>query len=109
MAIDPSLVTVAPYESERVISDGLDIGELEVTPLHELDGPPVPLALRTRTEAAQLLMRVDTAVPVGPVDFHHTGPARRAQLDWLGRVTHEVRRSHLPDAATVRSRTPTVA
>jgi hypothetical protein len=53
MAVDPGLVTVAPHESERVIADGLDVGELEVTALDESDGTLVTLALRARTEAAQ--------------------------------------------------------
>ena len=54
-------------------------------------------------------MRVHTAVPIRPVDLHHAGSTRRAELDWLWRVTHEGLLSHRPDAAAVRSRTLTVA
>ena len=77
MAVDPRLVTVAPDESERVISHGLDVAQLEVAALDEANRTFMPLAVRTRTKAAQELVRVDTPVPVGPVDFHDAGAARR--------------------------------
>jgi len=53
VTVDPSLVTVAPYQSERVIPYGLDVGELEVTTFDESDGTFVTLAVRAGTEAAQ--------------------------------------------------------
>ena len=39
MAVDPGLVTVAPHEPERVISDRLNVSQLEVATLHERIGP----------------------------------------------------------------------
>jgi len=53
MAVDPCLVTVAPHEPERVVSDGLDVAEVEVATRHERDGTLVTLAVRTGAEAAQ--------------------------------------------------------
>lgn len=109
MAVDPRLVTVAPDEPDRVISDGLDVAQLQVSALDEPDRTFVTLAVRTWTEAAQELVRVDTPVPVGPVDFHDSSAARRTQLDWLRCVAHDRRPSQLLEARAVRSRTVTVA
>jgi hypothetical protein len=71
-------VTVAPHESDRVISDGLDVTQLQVATPHEPNRTFMTLAVRTRTEAAQELVRVDTSVPVGPVDIHDSGATGRA-------------------------------
>jgi hypothetical protein len=109
MAVDPRLVTVAPDESDRVIPDRLDVTQLEVAALHELNRTFMTLAVRARTEAAQELVRVDTPVPVCPVDFHDSSATGRTQLDGLQCVAHEKRPSQLLEAAAVRSRTETVA
>ena len=109
MAVDPRLVTIAPHESQRVIPHRFDIGELEVAAFDESDGTFVTLAVRTGTEAAQQLMRVSTAVPVSPINLQYARSAGRAHLGWLRHVGQEMRPSHRPDAAAVRSRTPTVA
>jgi len=53
MAVDPSLMSVAPHEPECVIPDRLDIRQLEVATFRELDGAFVTLTLRARTEAAK--------------------------------------------------------
>jgi hypothetical protein len=53
MAVDPRLVTVAPHEPKRVVSDGLDVAQIEVSTLHELDGTFVTLAVRAGAKAAQ--------------------------------------------------------
>ncbi len=109
MAVDPRLVTVAPDESHRVISDGLDITQLQVAAFHEPNRTFMTLAVGTGTEATQELVRVDTVVPVGPVDFHDSGATRRTQLDRLQCCAHERRPSQPFQAAAVRSRTVTVA
>lgn len=77
MAVDPSLVTVAPNQPDRVISDGLDVTQLEIAAFDEPNRTFVTLAVRTWTKAAQELVRVDTPVPVGPVDFHDSSAAGR--------------------------------
>lgn len=110
MAVDSRLVTVAPYESERVVPHRLDVVELDVATFDERDGALVPLTVRAGAKTSKELVRVDTSVSVGPVDFHDPGPPRRAKLDWLVAViSHGVRPSQRPEAAPVRSRTPTVA
>ena len=110
MTVDPGLMAIAPDESKRVISNLLDVAQLEVTALHVPDRPFVPLAMRTGTEASKQLVRERALVPVGPVDLHDAGAARRAKLNGFERVlVHEIRPSHLPEAASVRSRTLTVA
>jgi len=109
MAVDPRLVTVAPDESDRIISDGLDVTQLQVAALHEPNRTLMTLAVGAGAEATQELVLVDTAVPVGPVDFHDSGATRRPQLDRLQCLAHERRPSQLLEAAAVRSRTVTVA
>jgi hypothetical protein len=110
MAVDSRLVTVMPYESERVVPHRLDVVELDVASFDECDGALMPLTVRARAKTSKELVRVDTSVSVGPVDFHDPGPPRRAKLNWLVAViAHGVRPSQRPEAAPVRSRTPTVA
>lgn len=109
MAVDPRLVTVAPHESDRVIADGLDVAQLQVSALDEPDRTFMTLTVRTWTEAAQELVRIGTPVPVGPVDFHDSGAARSTQLHRFRCVTHDSRPSQPPEAPAVRSRTVTVA
>lgn len=53
MAVDPSLMSVAPNEPECVIPDRLDIGQFEVATVRELDGALVTLTVRAGTEAAK--------------------------------------------------------
>ena len=109
MAVNPGLMSVAPQESERVIADRLNVGQLEITALGEPNGTFMTLAVRARAKPAQELVWVDASVSVCPIDLHHASSARRTQLDRLRGVTHEMRPSHLPDPAAVRSRTETVA
>ena len=109
MAVDPRLVTVAPDEPDRVISDGLDVTQLQVAALHEPNRTFMTLAVGAGAEATQELVRVDTPVTVGPVDFHHSGAMRRPQLDRVQCRAHERRPSQLLQAAAVRSVTVTVA
>jgi hypothetical protein len=52
MAVDPGLVSVTPHEPERVIPDGLEVGQLEVAAFHEPNGPFVTLTVRAGAEAA---------------------------------------------------------
>ena len=110
MTVYPRLVPVTPHESKRVIPDLLDVAQLEVTALYETDRPFVPLAMRAGAKPSQQLVRVRALVPVGPVDLHDAGAARRAKLNGFERgLVHGIRPSHLPEAASVRSRTLTVA
>jgi len=53
MAVEPSLMSVAPHEPECVIPDRLDVGQLEVATFRELDGASVTLTLCAGTEAAK--------------------------------------------------------
>ncbi|MDH3817626.1 MAG: hypothetical protein OES21_03375 [Myxococcales bacterium] len=53
MAVDPAFVPVTPREPEGVVSDGLNVSQLEVSTLHVSDGTLVTLAIRAGTEAPQ--------------------------------------------------------
>jgi len=46
MTVDPGLMSVAPHESDCVIPDRLDVGQLEVATFYELDRSPVTLTAR---------------------------------------------------------------
>ncbi len=109
MAVDPRLVTIAPDESNRVISNRLDVCELEVPSLDELDRPLMTLAVCTGAEAAQKLVRIHTSVAVCPVDFHDASPAGRAELDGFRGIGQQMRPSQPPEDPAVRFRTVTVA
>jgi len=109
MAVNAGLVPITPNESERIISNWLNVDQLQIAALGEPNGPCVTLAVRTRAKPAQELVWVDATMPICPVDLHHASPPRRAQLDRSRPVGHGVPPSHLPDAAAVRSRTETVA
>jgi hypothetical protein len=109
MAVDPSLVPVAPHEPERVISNRLNIGQFEVATVHKLNGTLVTLTMCAGTKAPEQFVRIRAAMPIRPVDLHHAGTARRAELARFWSVTQEGLPSHRPDAAPVRARTLTVA
>jgi len=109
MTIDSRLVTIPPDQSNGIIANGLNVAELEVTPLDELDGSLVSLAVRAWAEAPQELVWIHAPMSIGPVDLHHSCPSGRAKLHGLGCVTHGTLPSQLPEAVAVRSRTVTVA
>ena len=109
MAVDPRLVTIPPDEAKRVISNGLNVAELEIATLDVGDGPLVTLTVCAGAEAPEQLVWIDASVAVSPVDFHHTSPSGGAELDRNRGATHEDRPSHRPAFALVRSRTDTVA
>jgi len=83
-------MAVPPHEPQRVISDLLNVFELEVPSLDETDWALVALAVSARAIAPQKLVRIHAAVPVIPIDFQDTGPPRRPKLD---RRRHEGRPS----------------
>ena len=78
MTVDPCLMPITPDEAKRVVSDLLDVVQLEVTALYETDWALVALAVRAGAEPSEQLVRVAALVPVGPVDLHDAGAAWRA-------------------------------
>src|SRR4051794_20273823 len=78
---------VAPFEAERVASDLLDIAQLEIAAGlearfelasgNEADRPRVALATGAGAIPAQDFVRINSAVTVGPGDFHGAGVAGR--------------------------------
>src|ERR1043166_1556662 len=88
--VDPGVVAITPGKLESIVSDLLDVADLEVTARHVLDRAAMALTVRAGAVAPEDVMGKDGLVAVRPLDLHDLRAVRRlhARGDILRIIRH---------------------